>query len=56
MRLRDRNDLRDGRAQVAVIHPIERGEIIEVVKVDQIVHQHRVVQRLLVEVEALQSR
>ena len=56
MRLRDRNDLRDRRAQIAVIHPIERREIVQLVKIDQVVHQHRVVQRLLVEIEALESR
>ena len=56
MRLGDRNYLRDGRAQVAVIHPLERGEVVELVKVDQVVYQHRVVQRLLVEVEPLEPR
>ncbi len=56
MRLCERNDLRDGRAQVAVIHAVERGEIVELMKIDQVVHQHGVVERLLVEVEALESR
>ena len=54
MRLCDRNYLRDRRLQVAVIHSIEGGEVVELVKVDQIVHQHGVVERLLVEIEALE--
>jgi len=38
-----------------VIHPIQRGEIIEIVKINKVVDQHRVIQRLLVEIETLQS-
>ena len=38
------------------MEPLECFEIIEVVEIDEVVHQDRVVELLLVEVEALEAR
>ena len=56
MGLRDFDDLLDGGAQVSVIDPFQCREVVEIVKINQVIDQHRIVERLLVEVETLESR
>jgi hypothetical protein len=46
----------DRRGGVAVMHLLERCEIVEVMEIDEVVEKHRVIERLLVEVEALKPR
>ncbi len=56
MSLRDLDDAFDSRAQISVVDSFQRGKIIQVVEIDQIIDQNRVVERLLVEIESLKSR
>ena len=56
VRLRKIDDALDRGAQIAMVDALQRREVVEVVEVDQIVDQHGVVERLLVEVESLQPR
>ncbi len=54
MRAGERDYDFDRRAQIAVIFPPERLEVVQIVKVYPVVYQHRVVDRFLIEIEALQ--
>ena len=46
----------DGGAQVALMHRVERGEVLQVVEIEIVVDQNGVVELDLVEVETFQSR
>src|SRR5208282_4631995 len=50
------DDRFDRGAQVAMMLALEGGEIVQMMEVEAVVYQHRVVERLLVEIETFEAR